>query len=366
MFTTDYHEILKLIDCIDPKKYGKTRNFCDGAVTQLSPYVSRGVISTRQIAKAILKKGYKPYEIEGFLRQLAWRDYFQHVWIAKPTEIDDDLKQHQRAVSHYLIPEAIVSAHTSIDAIDRAIKDLYSFGYIHNHIRMYIASVCCNVAGSHWRYPAQWMYYYLLDADWASNALSWQWVAGCFSHKKYFANQENINKYWYTHQKDTFLDIPYDAFATMTLPDVLKSTAHLSLHTTLPPSDTLIIDPRLPIYIYTFYNLDVEWDSSILANRILLLEPSFFNRYPVSEATINFIIALSKNIKDIQIIVGEFDAVFNPSLHAQIRYKEHPAFSHFKGHKCHRDWMFEHVSGYYPSFFSYWKKCQKFLTLLED
>ena len=80
---------------------------------------------------------------------------------------------------------------------------------MHNHLRMYVASIVCNVAQSHWINPARWMYYYLLDADWASNSLSWQWVAGSNSNKKYFANQDNINKYCLTTQKGTFLDLDY-------------------------------------------------------------------------------------------------------------------------------------------------------------
>ena len=51
------------------------------------------------------------------------------------------------------------------------------------------------------------MYYHLLDGDWASNALSWQWVAGSNANKKYYANQDNINKYFNSSQKQTFLDV---------------------------------------------------------------------------------------------------------------------------------------------------------------
>lgn len=65
-FTTDISEILDNIDKIDPVKYGKTRNYLDGAVTKLSPYISRGVISTKQVAASVLAKGYMPYEIENF------------------------------------------------------------------------------------------------------------------------------------------------------------------------------------------------------------------------------------------------------------------------------------------------------------
>ena len=76
------------------------------------------------------------------------------------------------------MPKAVVEANTTIDAIDEAINELYQNGYMHNHMRMYLASLCCNIAKCHWKHPAKWMYFYLLDGDLASNTLSWQWVAG--------------------------------------------------------------------------------------------------------------------------------------------------------------------------------------------
>lgn len=367
MFPTRYSEILQRIDQIDPVQYGKTRNYLDGAVTRLSPYISRGVISTRQVAKAILKKGYAPHTIESFLQELAWRDYFQQVWRVKGDAINTDLKQAQPQVAHPHIPLNIVQAQTGISAIDTGITELYRSGYMHNHVRMYVASIACNIAWSHWLAPAKWMYFHLLDADWASNALSWQWVAGSFSSKKYYANQENINRYCYTHDKNTFLDVDYTDFETMNIPDILKETVELSLSTTLPETPAPVLNKALPTYVYTFYNLDPNWDAEVDANRILLFEPSFFNTYPVSTKTIEFILDLSKNIPNLQIVTGEFTDVFKAINKTTIHFKEHPTNQHFEGTEHRRDWIFEAVQGYYPSFFSYWKQCKKNLdALLND
>ena len=75
---------------------------------------------------------------------------------------------------------------------------------------MYIASLCCNVAKSHWKLPAQWMYYHICWMEIGEvMLLSWQWVCGSNSHKLYYANQNNINKYCHTTQTNTFLDIEY-------------------------------------------------------------------------------------------------------------------------------------------------------------
>ena len=361
LFPTNYNEIKQRIRGIDPLKYGKTRNFIDGSVTHLSPYISRGVISTKQILFEILKRGYQPEAIEKFIKELAWRDYWQQVWIVKGDAINSDLKNKQNPISNTGIPEAIANASTGIEAIDAAITAFYKTGYLHNHLRMYIASMACNIAQSHWKLPAQWMYYHLLDADWASNALSWQWVAGANSNNKYYANQENINKYCYTFQKETFLDVPYEAFSTLEIPEVLQEIAILNLETLLPSSASIKVDETSPTLLYNFYNLDPLWKKDISANRILLLEPSHFKLYPVSQITIDFVLALSENIKDIQVFVGEFDDLINSYSFENIYYKEHPLNTHYQGLEESRDWMFT-VKGYYPSFFAFWKKCKKQLT----
>jgi deoxyribodipyrimidine photo-lyase len=215
---------------------------------------------------------------------------------------------------------------------------------------------------SHWKTPAQWMYFHLLDADWASNALSWQWVAGANANKKYVANQDNINKYCFTSQKNTFLDIPYEAFASLPIPNILKDTPKIELVTPLPRQTAITIDPSLPSCIYNFYNLDPIWKNNISANRILLLEPSQFEQYPVSQNSIDFVLKLSKDcINNIQIYVGEFDALVSEYNLKTLFFKEHPLSKHYHGTEDCRDWMFE-VKGYYPSFFSFWKKCKKQLT----
>lgn len=361
MFTTEYTKIIEQVKNINPLEYGRTRNFIDGAVTHLSPYISRGVISTRQVMEHALSQGYYPFQIEKFLQELAWRDYWQQVWIEKGEGINNDLRHEQPDVLNHEMPEAIVKAQTGISAIDTAITDFYDTGYVHNHLRMYIASLACNVGKSHWKVPAQWMYYYLLDGDWASNALSWQWVAGSNSNKKYWANQENINKYCHTNQKGTFLDVSYEDLPNIQVPNNLQSTTMPELKTKLPATNFPDIDSSLPILIYNAYNLDPKWKQGIKANRILLLEPSHFSTYPMSAKTIEFILRLAENINGIQCYVGEFSEIVKAINPEAVFFKEHPFNSHYKGNEEPRDWMFE-VKGYFPSFFAFWKLYRKELA----
>ena len=206
------------------------------------------------------------------------------------------------------------------------------------------------------------MYYHLLDADWASNALSWQWVAGSNSHKKYYANQANVNRYFFSDQRDTFLDVPYEKLELMQIPEVLAETEVPELTTPLPESSEITVDSNLPTLLYNFYNLDPEWKKDMPANRILLLEPSVFRAYPISKKSVDFMLALSENIPGIQVYVGEFQELVRAYALGEIHFKEHPMNGHYQGKEEPRDWMFD-VRGYFPSFFSFWKKCKKELGL---
>ena len=97
---TELSQILEKIDSIQPIEYGKSRNFIDGAVTKLSHYSSRGVISTNQVLEHVMSQDYPFYKVEKFIQELAWRDYWQQVWIDKGSLINSDLKKEQESVQN--------------------------------------------------------------------------------------------------------------------------------------------------------------------------------------------------------------------------------------------------------------------------
>lgn len=365
-FPVDYNSILKRITEIDASKYAKTRNFVDGAVTYLSPYIARGVISLPQIRDVVMKNK-KLYEVEKLMQELAWREYFQRIWQYYGDGIFKDVKQKQPDVIHHQMPKAIMEACTQIDGIDKGIATLYQTGYMHNHVRMYTAMLACNIAKSHWQQASQWMYYHLLDGDLASNTLSWQWVAGSFSSKKYYADQENISKYTGSRQKHGYLAFDYATLTDMPVPEVLSANISFSLTTSLPEPVSIKMDASLATLVYNTYNLDPNWHRNEKANRVLLLEPSHFKKFPVSDKVLQFNIQLAKeNIEGIQIFVGEFDELM-ALLHStfgegqEVKFKEHPTALHYKGLQESRDWLFPEVSGNFNSFFAYWKKCERYL-----
>ncbi len=356
MFPTQYPEVLKRIESIDPIKYAKTRNYLDGSVTMLSPYISRGVISTKQVLESVLTKGYKKYEIEKFVQELAWREFFQRNWQQKGDAIFSDIYEPVRKFKRSGLPVSIQNASTGIKAIDKSILELYETGYMHNHCRMYVASITCNVASVHWKQPSAWMYYHLYDGDLASNTLSWQWTAGTFSRKLYFSNQENINRYTKSEQSGTFLDKSYEELESTEIPDSLSSITENVLLTELPETPLPVIDRNLPTLVYNSYNLDPCWHKGEKANRILLLEPDHFNKFPVSRKVLRFIWDLAREIEGIQLYCGKLD-----DLHTgKMIYKEHPLNAHYKGIAEQRDWLFPAPDSELTSFFAFWKKSEKY------
>jgi deoxyribodipyrimidine photo-lyase len=375
------NSIQALLKGIDAKRYGKTRNYISGSVTELGPFVSRGVISTRQIWTYLLAQGHSFEAVFGFVQQLAWRDFFQRVWMGLGDGINSDIRGDQQGVKHTAMPAAIAAGIAGIEGIDGGIHRLLSTGYLHNHQRMYTAFLTCNLAGAHWKLPAQWMYAHLLDGDWGSNALSWQWVAGTFSNKKYIANQENINRYTNTHQRGTYLDVDYEQLAEAPVPGVLQPTLETSA--VLPYADCdaaawrkaienqglRLWDPQSGVIenrvvVHNYYQLDPSFVDSFPGTRMLLLEPSLYAKYPIAAHCVDFVVSLAAEIPNVQVFVGEF-AALQAHLQAfgsvEIVYQEHPLNRHYKGIEIPRDWLAPEVEGTFSSFFSYWKKVEKSL-----
>ncbi len=361
-FITDYKTIIERTENIDALPYNKTRNFLDGGVTYLSAYISRGVISLPYVKERILLK--HPFkQVYKLIQELAWREYFQRVWEARPELVIQNVK-HEPTQTFDDVPVNIIDAQTGIESIDKGIEHLHKTGYMHNHLRMYTAMLCCNIAQTKWQQPAALMYYHLLDGDVASNNFNWQWVAGTFSHKRYLANQENINRYSYSAQSGTFLDTGYEELAKMQVPPVLAERQPVHLKTVLPQQSIVNLDHEKPLLIYNSYNLDPLWHTGKAFNRVLLLEPEHFKKHPVSEKVLSFIISLSKNINGIQVFFGSFDELrlqYKGDI-SNIIFKKHPLYEHYRGTPQEREWMFPEVSGYFPSFSSYWKEAEPYLT----
>lgn len=350
-FPTTYIKIIERIESIDPVAYAQTRNYSNGAVSMISPYISRGVISPAFVYK-LLRHKYNQKECEVFLKELLWREYFQRLLQNADDDLFSSVLKQDAAV-----PDALLTANTSIIALDTHINILYQTGYMHNHVRMYTASVC--QMASYAYYPvAQWMYYHLLDGDVASNYYSWQWVYGLLTGKKYIFNQENINRFCGTSQRNTFLDHSYKYMERVTHIGAYTNGNTINLLTSLPETDIITVDNNYPILIYNSYNLDMNWHADEPVNRILLLEPSHFNKYPVSEKVVQFVLQLAQNIKGLQLYLGEYETL-RKQYQNQFIAKEHPLFKYEDATIEPRDWLAHKVHESYSSYSKYFKKVKE-------
>ena len=189
---------LQRLEGVHPASYARSRNALDGAVTGLSPYFTHGVLSLKEAAQTIHARHPLSFE-DKLVFELGWREFFHHVWSRSknPDAILQDMHGQAPWAGRYTdaLPLDIRQGCTGVAAIDNAVRLLYATGYLHNHLRMYLASYVVHVRKVHWRAGADWLYGHLLDGDLPSNHLSWQWVAGTFSSKPYLFNAENVLKY---------------------------------------------------------------------------------------------------------------------------------------------------------------------------
>jgi deoxyribodipyrimidine photo-lyase len=113
------------------------------------------------------------------------------------------------------------------------------------------------------------------------------------------------------------------------------------------------------VFIYNSFNLDQEWHKDKPGTRILLLEPSHFEKHPVSEKVMRFILDQSLMIPDISICVSEFHDVQQAWSNANFIFKKHPTTTHYRGIEETPLSLFPSVQGYFPSFSAYWKRAEK-------
>jgi deoxyribodipyrimidine photo-lyase len=351
-------EIYAQIDQFDPIHYGKTRNYTSGGVSYLSPYISRGILSVRDVYDRLLQRGFKLYQMEAFVMELCWREHAQRIW--QHHNPQNELRTAQFWIKDdNQIPQEILLANTGVHAIDEALLTLQNTGYLHNHLRMYLAALVCNHYGCHWRTAAKWLFSQLCDADATSNHLSWQWVCGANAPKVYYANQDNINKYSGSTQLGSVLDVSYEQLPELKIDCTWTQPEYPFEPTT---TQTIDIDSNLPTFLYTPYQLDPNWRTEQKGNRILFWDLDHWKDYPFTEKVYNWINELANlNIPDLQIVVGTWT-----TLKAQINFntaftKEHPLTAIYGIQNDERSWLLANYPQQPGSFFNFWKKVQKHL-----
>ncbi len=187
--------------------YTRQRNYDFGPdqrinVSALSPWIRHRLITEEEVLRATLAR-HTPSAAEKFIQEVFWRTYFKGwleqrptVWTSYQAGLRSALKrmdQHGAMAKAYL--EAI-TGRTGIDGFDQWAQELATTGYLHNHARMWFASIWIFTLRLPWQLGADFFLRHLLDGDPASNTLSWRWVAGLHTKgKAYQARVSNIAKY---------------------------------------------------------------------------------------------------------------------------------------------------------------------------
>ncbi len=187
--------------------YARQRNHDQGPehrrnVSGLSPWLRHRLILEQDVvAAAAARHGAR--DAEKFIQEVYWRTYFkgwleQHPdtwsgWLEQLREDQSALDDHRALRERYV---QAVAARTGIDCFDAWAQELVQTGYLHNHTRMWFASIWIFTLQLPWSLGAAFFYEHLLDADPASNTLSWRWVAGLHTRgKHYLARPDNIARY---------------------------------------------------------------------------------------------------------------------------------------------------------------------------
>ncbi|WP_216842481.1 FAD-binding domain-containing protein [Tabrizicola piscis] len=185
-------------------RYANGRNYDRGpgqhkAVSVLSPYIRRRLVTEAEVVTAALA-AHGPEASEKFVQEVIWRSYFKgwlerrpQVWASYRQGLEADLAALDRDRRLRRDVERAMDGQTGLACMDAWAEELVETGYLHNHARMWFASIWIFTLGLPWRLGADFFYRHLLDGDAASNTLGWRWVAGLHTRgKPYHAQAWNI------------------------------------------------------------------------------------------------------------------------------------------------------------------------------
>ncbi len=184
-------------------EYSKLRNFDFGPenrsnISCLSPYITHGIINEKEVIQKALGK-FSFSKNEKFIQEVLWRTYWKgwlelrpNVWTDYLVELNQIRNEFQNN-QNYL---NAIEGKTNIDCFNEWVKELKENNYLHNHTRMWFASIWIFTLELPWQLGAEFFMQHLYDGDAASNTLGWRWVAGVQTQgKHYLATEWNIKKF---------------------------------------------------------------------------------------------------------------------------------------------------------------------------
>jgi len=184
-------------------EYSKLRNFDFGPekrsnISCLSPYITHGIINEKEVIQKVLSK-FSFSKNEKFIQEVLWRTYWKgwlelrpNVWADYLVELNQIRNEFQNN-QNYL---NAIEGKTNVDCFNEWVKELKENNYLHNHTRMWFASIWIFTLELPWQLGAEFFMQHLYDGDAASNTLGWRWVAGVQTQgKHYLASEWNIKKF---------------------------------------------------------------------------------------------------------------------------------------------------------------------------
>ena len=201
-FHTSREKALESLDIFinnDIANYSLKRNYDFSPIERknvscLSPYISHRLINEYEISKKVLSK--HPYQkVEKYIQEIYWRIYWKGWLELRPevwTDFIKDLYTIAESENYYLA----INGQTQIECFNDWVNEIKEHNYLHNHTRMWFASIWIFTLGLPWQKGAEFFMKHLLDGDAASNTLSWRWVGGLQTKgKHYLAQSWNISKF---------------------------------------------------------------------------------------------------------------------------------------------------------------------------
>ena len=184
-------------------EYSKLRNFDFGPsnrsnISCLSPYITHGVLNELEVIDKSLKK-FSFVKNEKFIQEVLWRVYWKGWLELRPNVWSDYLIELKKLRNEFKNNQNYIDAiegKTNLECFNQWVNELKENNYLHNHTRMWFASIWIFTLELPWQLGAEFFMKHLYDGDAASNTLGWRWVAGVQTQgKHYLASEWNINKF---------------------------------------------------------------------------------------------------------------------------------------------------------------------------
>ena len=184
-------------------EYSKLRNFDYGPdnrsnISCLSPYITHGIINEKEVIKKSLNK-FSFAKNEKFIQEVLWRTYWKGWLELRPSVWTDfliELKKIKEDFQNNQTYQNAIEGKTNVECFNYWVNELKENNYLHNHTRMWFASISIFTLNLPWQLGAEFFMQHLYDGDAASNTLGWRWVAGVQTQgKHYLASEWNIKKF---------------------------------------------------------------------------------------------------------------------------------------------------------------------------